>query len=85
MDVSSGFIKISTLASSAAFDAQLNLERITTQIIGIVIIIIRAVLTVCLLVAISSYISVTSHRKNSSEQPLICRGVSGTSIKLKGQ
>jgi hypothetical protein len=67
-----GFSKISTLALSAAFDARFNLERITTTIIGIAIIIIQAVLTICLLVAIfaggiSSYISLTRHRENSPE------------------
>ena len=67
-----GFSKISTLALSAAFDAQFNLERITATIIGIVIIVIQGVLTVFLLLAIfaggiSSYISLTRHRENSPE------------------
>ena len=59
-----GFSKVATLALSAAFDIRFNLPRITTTVIGIVIIVIQGILTILLLVAItvgaiSSYMSVT--------------------------
>ena len=59
-----GFSKVATLALSAAFDIRFNLARITTTVIGIVIIVIQGILTILLLVAIvvgaiSSYMSVT--------------------------
>ena len=58
-----GFSKVSTLALSAAFDSRFDLQRITTTVIGIVIIVIQGVLTIILLIAIvigaiSSYMSV---------------------------
>ena len=59
-----GFSKIATLALSAAFDSRFNLQRITTTVVGIVIIVIQGILTILLLIAIvvgaiSSYMSVT--------------------------
>ena len=58
-----GFSKVATLALSAAFDIRFNLQRITTTIIGIVIIVIQGILTIALMIAIvvgaiSSYMSV---------------------------
>ena len=57
------FSKVSTLALSIAFDSRFELQRITTTIIGIVIIVVQGILTVVLLIAIvigaiSSYMSV---------------------------
>jgi len=57
------FSKVSTLALSAAFDHRFNLQRITTTVIGIVIIVIQGILTILLLIAIaigaiSSYMSI---------------------------
>lgn len=67
-----GFSKVSTVALSAAFDVRFNLARITTTIIGVVIIVIQGILTIVLLIAIvigaiSSYMSVT--RNNESFRP----------------
>jgi hypothetical protein len=63
-----GFSKIATIALSAAFDVSFNLQRITTTVIGVVIIVIQAFLTIALLIcivlsAISSYFSITRHRE----------------------
>ena len=57
------FSKVSTLALSVAFDHRFNLQRITTTIIGIVIIVIQGILTIVLLIAIAvgaitSYMSI---------------------------
>jgi len=59
-----GFSKVSTVALSAAFDVSFNLNRITTTVIGVTIIVIQGLLSVVLLIAIavsafSSYMSVT--------------------------
>ncbi len=67
-----GFSKISTLALSAAFDVRFNLARITTTVIGVVIIVIQGILTIVLMIAIvigaiSSYMSVT--RNNEGFRP----------------
>lgn len=64
-----GFCKVSTVALSAAFDSRFNLQRITTTVIGIVIIVIQGVLTIVLMVAIvigavSSYMSLTRDRED---------------------
>ena len=64
-----GISKIATLALSAAFDAQFRLERITTTVIGIVIIVIHGILTILLLIAIvigaiSSYMSIMRDSEN---------------------
>lgn len=64
-----GFSKVSTLALSAAFDSRFNLPRITTTVIGIVIIVIQGVLTIALMIAIvlgaiSSYMSLTRNHEN---------------------
>ena len=63
-----GFSKVASLALSAAFDLRFNLERITTTVIGVVIIVIQGILTIVLLIAIvigaiSSYMSVTRNRE----------------------
>ena len=63
------FSKVSTLALSSAFDHRFNLQRITTTVIGIVIIVIQGILTIVLLIAIaigaiSSYMSVTRDQED---------------------
>ena len=70
-----GFSKVATVALSAAFDARFNLQRITTTVIGIVIIVIQGVLAVVLLIAIvigaiSSYMSLTRHHESFKPQRL---------------
>ena len=59
-----GFSKVATVALSAAFDQRFNLARITTTVIGVVIIVIQGILTIVLMIAIvigaiSSYMSLT--------------------------
>jgi hypothetical protein len=66
-----GFSKVATVALSAAFDSRFNLQRITTTVIGIVIIVIQGILTIILMVAIvvgtvSSYMSLTRNREDFS-------------------
>ena len=63
-----GFSKVATLALSAAFDPHFNLARITTTVVGIVIIVIQGVLTIVLMIAIvvgavSSYMSLTRNHE----------------------
>ncbi|KAI4092890.1 MAG: hypothetical protein LQ344_003255 [Seirophora lacunosa] len=58
-----GFSKVATLALSASFDTRFHLPRITTTVIGVVIIFIQGILAIFTLVAIvlgaiSSYMSV---------------------------
>lgn len=62
-----GFSKVTTVALSAAFDVNFNLPRITTTVIGVVIIVIQGILTIITLIAIvvgaiSSYMSMTRNR-----------------------
>lgn len=64
-----GFSKVATVALSAAFDSRFNLQRITTTVIGIVIIVIQGILTIVLMIAIvvgavSSYMSLTRDRED---------------------
>lgn len=64
-----GFSKFSTVALSAAFDVSFNLQRITTTVIGVAIIVIQGILTIILLIAIvvsaiSSYMSVMRNRED---------------------
>ena len=64
-----GFSKVATVALSAAFDVRFNLARITTTVIGVVIIVIQGILTIVLLIAIfigavSSYMSITRNHEN---------------------
>ena len=64
-----GFSKVATVALSAAFDERFNLARITTTIIGVVIIVIQGILTIVLLIAIivgaiSSYMSITRDQED---------------------
>jgi hypothetical protein len=63
-----GFSKVATVALSSAFDARFNLPRITTTVIGIVIIVIQGVVTIILMIsivmgAISSYMSISRNRE----------------------
>lgn len=69
-----GFSKVATVALSAAFDVRFNIARITTTVIGIVIIVIQGILTIFLLVAIlvgaaSSWMSVKRHRETEQFKP----------------
>ncbi|KAL1965176.1 hypothetical protein VTN77DRAFT_5930 [Rasamsonia byssochlamydoides] len=69
-----GFSKVSTVALSSAFDPRFNLDRITTTVIGIVIIIIQGVLTIFLLIsvvigAITSYMSLSRYREEERFRP----------------
>ncbi|KIX98074.1 uncharacterized protein Z520_06154 [Fonsecaea multimorphosa CBS 102226] len=63
-----GFSKVATVALSSAFDARFGLDRIMTTVIGVVIIVIQGILTICLMIAIvlgaiSSYMSITRYRE----------------------
>lgn len=69
-----GFSKVSTVALASAFDPRFNLDRITTTIIGIVIIVIQGVLTIFLLIsvvigAITSYMSLSRYREEERFHP----------------
>lgn len=69
-----GFSKVATVALSSAFDARFNLARITTTVIGVVIIVIQGLLTIALMVvivlgAISSYMSISRNRKTEDFRP----------------
>jgi hypothetical protein len=62
-----GFSKVATVGLSVAFDTSLNVARITTTVIGIVIIVIQGILTVVVMIAIavgaiSTYFSLTRQR-----------------------
>jgi hypothetical protein len=64
-----GFSKVATVALSSAFNVTFNLQRITTTIIGIVIIVIQGVLVIVTMIAIlvgalSSYMSVTRNHED---------------------
>ncbi|KAK5175270.1 uncharacterized protein LTR77_000407 [Saxophila tyrrhenica] len=64
-----GFSKVASVALSAAFDVHFNLERITTTVIGIVIVIIQGILTIITMIAvivgaISSYMSISRNRED---------------------
>lgn len=64
-----GFSKVASVALSAAFDVQFNLQRITTTVIGIVIIVIQGILTIITLIAIvvgaiSSYMSISRNKED---------------------
>ncbi|KAK2765109.1 hypothetical protein FQN54_008808 [Arachnomyces sp. PD_36] len=74
MVYSLGFSKVSTVALASAFYPPFNLERITATVIGVIIIAIQAILTILLLIAIvvgavSSYISITRHRRDDESRP----------------
>ena len=62
-----GFSKVATVALSSAFDDRFKLSRILTTVIGVIIIVIQGILTICLMIAIilgaiSSYMSITRNR-----------------------
>ncbi|EME48537.1 hypothetical protein DOTSEDRAFT_67549 [Dothistroma septosporum NZE10] len=64
-----GFSKVASVALSAAFDVEFNLQRITTTVIGIVIIVIQGFLTIITMIAIvvgaiSSYMSVSRNQED---------------------
>jgi hypothetical protein len=63
-----GFSKVASVALSSAFDARFNLPRITTAVIGIVIIVIQGAVTIILMIlivlgAISSYMSLSRNKE----------------------
>ncbi|KAL8832064.1 MAG: hypothetical protein Q9170_005031 [Blastenia crenularia] len=63
-----GFSKVATLALSVAFDVRFNLARITTTVVGVVIIVIQGLLAIITLIAIvfgaiSTYMSLTRNRE----------------------
>lgn len=63
-----GFSKVSTVALSSAFDPRFRLARILTTVIGVIIIVIQGLLTICLMIAIvlgavSSYMSLTRYHE----------------------
>ncbi|KAK5199399.1 hypothetical protein LTR47_006821 [Exophiala xenobiotica] len=63
-----GFSKVATVALSSAFDSRFGLDRIMTTVIGVIIIVIQGILTICLMLAIilgaiSSYMSITRYRE----------------------
>ena len=69
-----GFSKVSTVALSAACDVRFNIARISTTVVGVVIIVIQGVLTIVLMAAIvvgacSSYMSVTRNRSEEDFRP----------------
>lgn len=69
-----GFSKVVTVALSSAFDARFALDRIMCTVIGIVIIVIQGVLTICLMIAIvlgaiSSYMSISRYRDREAFKP----------------
>jgi hypothetical protein len=69
-----GFSKVVTVALSSAFDARFGLERILCTVIGIVIIVIQGILTICLMLAIvlgaiSSYMSISRYREQEAFRP----------------
>lgn len=69
-----GFSKVATVALSAAFDLRFNLQRITTTVVGVVIIVIQGILTIILMIAIlvgavSSYMSVMRNRSDEDFRP----------------
>lgn len=75
-----GFSKVVTVALSAAFDVSYNLPRITTTVIGIVIIVIQGVLAIVTLIAIavgaiSSYMSLTRNRNTEDFRPRNMQGI----------
>lgn len=64
-----GFSKVTSVALSAAFDSQFNLDRIIATVIGVVIIVIQGILTVITMIAIivgaiSSYMSVSRNHEH---------------------
>lgn len=63
-----GFSKVTTVALSVTFHTSMNLARITTTVIGVVIIVIQGILTVVVMIAIvvgaiSTYFSLTRQRE----------------------
>ena len=70
-----GFSKVATLALSSAFDERFELDRIMCTVIGVVIIVIQGILTICLLIAIvlgaiSSYMSITRYHETIKPRSL---------------
>jgi hypothetical protein len=64
-----GFSKVATVGLSSAFNVAFNLQRITTTVIGIVIIVIQGVLVIVTMIAIlvgafSSWMSITRNHED---------------------
>lgn len=73
-----GFSKVVTVALSSAFDARFGLDRILCTVIGVVIIVIQGLLTICLMLAImlsaiSSYMSLSRYREREAFKPVAWR------------
>ena len=71
-----GFSKVATVALASAFDYRFGLDRIICTVIGIVIIVIQGILTICLFIAItlgavSSYMSVTRYHETLKPRVLL--------------
>lgn len=70
-----GFSKVVTVALSSAFDPRFGLDRILCTVIGVVIIVIQGVLTICVMIAIvigaiSSYMSLSRYREREEFKPV---------------
>ncbi|KIV85522.1 hypothetical protein PV11_01210 [Exophiala sideris] len=71
-----GFSKVATVALSSAFDPRFGLARIMTTVIGVIIIVIQGILTICLMIgillgAVSSYMSITRYRETIKPRSLL--------------
>ena len=69
-----GFSKVATVALSAAFDARFGLQRITTTVIGIGIIVLHSTLVIILMITIvlgcaTTYFSLTRNRTSEEFKP----------------
>ncbi len=71
-----GFSKVATVALASAFDVRFGLDRILCTVIGVVIIVIQGILTICLLIAIvlgaiSSYMSINRYHETVKPRLLL--------------
>ncbi|RMZ79019.1 hypothetical protein DV737_g3654, partial [Chaetothyriales sp. CBS 132003] len=62
-----GFSKVATVALSSAFDEKFGLNRILTTVIGIVIIVIQGILTICLMLAVASRSASCTNKERKKE------------------
>ncbi|CAN9458316.1 unnamed protein product [Alternaria sp. RS040] len=70
-----GFSKVATTALSAAFDTRFGVARISTTVIGIVIIVIQGFLTIAVMIfiligVVSSYMSIMRNREETNSSCL---------------
>jgi hypothetical protein len=71
-----GFSKVTTIALASAFDERFGLDRIMCTVLGVVIIVIQGILTICLFLAItigaiSSYMSVKRYHETIKPRVLL--------------